>query len=87
MFGGNDCGRPTIDLSPAHVVPQISNGWVTNASSIERRHRRSQEFVREILTPETDVICCECRDNRCHKLTRSSFEETAIFVEDEAAKC
>lgn len=50
----------TIDLSPAHVIPQIPRSRIHDCSSIEGWEVRGlKRRLREIIPPQIDVMRCE----------------------------
>lgn len=53
----------TVNLSPAHVVPQILTSRVLYHPTIEWRHRRRECLVRKVGRPEIDIIWSKGRHN------------------------
>ena len=70
-------GSRTIDLSPAHIGPQILISRVTHCTTIKARKRRSEKLRREVLWEEVYIVCGEGRDDGGDELAGSSLEQRA----------
>ena len=54
----------TVDLPPAHVVPQVLVAGIADGTPVERRQRRRERCSGKVRGPEKRVIGREGRHDR-----------------------
>lgn len=46
----------TVNLPPAHVIPEILHARVHDGAAVETRHGRRERLLWEVRRPEVDVV-------------------------------